>query len=318
MNKHILVLAATEMEIMPLLRSSTLKKRQVSISGRTIMTLQYSETIFKLIITGPGVMNAVHSLTSILEHITPEIIIQAGIAGIFHETGLDIGSIAVADTEKYIHSGVENNLAPFPLLPLPFNLLPSNFLASVSLTSDDNEEVLNPPVSAADKADQPSKNLISNGLYHLDTLLAQQAYMTIANAFQSRPRITLPLCFQGDGPYSVSKFIKKYRESGYGMDTSVIMGSFITVSAITATAKTASNLFSAFSPVMESMEGAAAAHVSALYRIPLIEIRAASNFVGIRDKTKWNIPLAVDRVCFALKSLLEKGEKIWEKNQKTR
>ncbi len=47
---------------------------------------------------------------------------------------------------------------------------------------------------------------------------------------------------------------------------------------------------------MEAMEGAAALHVATLYHVPIIEIRAASNFVGERDKDKWDFPLACDRV----------------------
>lgn len=36
----------------------------------------------------------------------------------------------------------------------------------------------------------------------------------------------------------------------------------------------------------EAMEGAAFAHIARLYKIPMVEIRAASNFVGERDKAK--------------------------------
>jgi futalosine hydrolase len=47
---------------------------------------------------------------------------------------------------------------------------------------------------------------------------------------------------------------------------------------------------------MESMEGAAAFHVAALYDVPIIEIRAASNFVGDRDKDRWDFAVACERV----------------------
>jgi futalosine hydrolase len=63
-------------------------------------------------------------------------------------------------------------------------------------------------------------------------------------------------------------------------------GPFVTVSAITGSFEKAAALSAAFSPVMESMEGAAAAHVAALYQVPMVEIRAASNRVGDRDKTR--------------------------------
>jgi futalosine hydrolase len=88
----------------------------------------------------------------------------------------------------------------------------------------------------------------------------------------------------------------------------VIKGDFITVSTITATLEHAQHLFKAFNhPCMESMEGAASAHIAALYNIPFIEVRAASNAVGVRNKSQWNIPLACQRASFAVKSLLENG-----------
>lgn len=86
----------------------------------------------------------------------------------------------------------------------------------------------------------------------------------------------------------------------------VIQGPFITVSAITGSFEKAAALTRTFSPVMESMEGAAAAHVAALYQVPMVEIRAASNQVGERDKTRWDIQGAVRTVADICDTLLEK------------
>jgi futalosine hydrolase len=76
----------------------------------------------------------------------------------------------------------------------------------------------------------------------------------------------------------------------------IIKGHFITVSSITSSFEQASRLYSIFSPVMEAMEGSASAHIAALYGIPIIEVRSASNFVGERDKSKWNIDLAIENL----------------------
>lgn len=86
----------------------------------------------------------------------------------------------------------------------------------------------------------------------------------------------------------------------------VVQGPFITVSAVTGSLEKAEALSDAFSPVMESMEGAAAAHVAALYRVPMVEVRAASNRVGDRDKTRWDIPAAVQTVADICDTLLDK------------
>lgn len=76
----------------------------------------------------------------------------------------------------------------------------------------------------------------------------------------------------------------------------IVRGNFITVSSITASRDQGQKNHHLFACVMEAMEGAAALHVAMLYHVPIIEIRAASNFVGERDKDKWDLPLACDRV----------------------
>jgi len=76
----------------------------------------------------------------------------------------------------------------------------------------------------------------------------------------------------------------------------IVRGNFITVSSITASLDQGQKNHHLFSCVMEAMEGAAALHVAMLYHVPIIEIRAASNFVGERDKDKWDLLLACDRV----------------------
>ena len=49
-------------------------------------------------------------------------------------------------------------------------------------------------------------------------------------------------------------------------------------------------------PVVESMEGAAFHFVCLQEEIPFLQIRAVSNPVGERDKSKWNIPLAISNL----------------------
>ncbi|MDR1593382.1 MAG: futalosine hydrolase [Prevotellaceae bacterium] len=48
-----------------------------------------------------------------------------------------------------------------------------------------------------------------------------------------------------------------------------------------------------FSPDIETMEGAAFFYVCLLENVPFVEIRSISNMVKPRDKSKWNIPLAI-------------------------
>jgi futalosine hydrolase len=82
-------------------------------------------------------------------------------------------------------------------------------------------------------------------------------------------------------------------------------GPFITVSTITASDGRARALFNNFDSIVEQMEGSAAAHVSALYNIPFLEIRGISNFVGYRDKKSWNVPLACQNCSNALLTFIQ-------------
>lgn len=99
----------------------------------------------------------------------------------------------------------------------------------------------------------------------------------------------------------------KVLKNGFSREKLTIMkAGFITVSTVTASDASAQRLFSNFhQPCMEAMEGAASAQVAALYKVDFMEIRAGSNRVGNRDKSSWQIPLAVHRLSTALLHLLK-------------
>ncbi|MDX9786359.1 MAG: futalosine hydrolase [Desulfobacterales bacterium] len=92
-----------------------------------------------------------------------------------------------------------------------------------------------------------------------------------------------------------------------GMNITVNLGPFLTVSTITASDRRAEQYFDAYQVCMESMEGAGAAHVALHYGIPFLEIRAAANVVGKRERNHWNLPLAWERSQAAVMTLLKGG-----------
>jgi futalosine hydrolase len=100
-----------------------------------------------------------------------------------------------------------------------------------------------------------------SGTYPMDMGLVEKAYEILKKAFENH------------GPR-------------------VFKGPFITVSTITATDERAEKLAHSLNPVMESMEGSAAAHVAADHGIPFLEIRSASNIVGKRERNTWDLPQA--------------------------
>jgi futalosine hydrolase len=85
----------------------------------------------------------------------------------------------------------------------------------------------------------------------------------------------------------------------------IASGPILTVATITATNERAADLFAAYAPLMEAMEGAAAAHTARLYDVPFLEIRAASNCVGERDHANWDLSMAFAHTATAVKALIE-------------
>jgi futalosine hydrolase len=59
-----------------------------------------------------------------------------------------------------------------------------------------------------------------------------------------------------------------------------------------------------FSPDIETMEGAAFFYVCLMENVPFAEIRSISNMVALRDKSKWNIPLAIKNLSDKVNSYL--------------
>jgi futalosine hydrolase len=79
----------------------------------------------------------------------------------------------------------------------------------------------------------------------------------------------------------------------------------VTVQTVSGLPQKRDQLERDFTPSVESMEGAAFFYVSILEKVPFLEIRSISNEVGERDRSKWNIPLALDSLRDACKVLLE-------------
>jgi futalosine hydrolase len=84
------------------------------------------------------------------------------------------------------------------------------------------------------------------------------------------------------------------------------MGTIVTVATVTGTAKTATALAERFpDAVAEGMEGAGVAAAAALHDIPYAELRAISNRVGPRERSLWQVPLALSCLGEAVRALAE-------------
>lgn len=224
MNSDILILCATKLEISPYLQTLIPCDTEQIGHELPIYSARFQRQRIRILITGPGVFNTARALTVCLEKYRPDLIIQAGIAGVFKETGLSIGDSVIATSERYIHVGIQSDNA-MPK-PLPFDLIEGEMTTK-------------------------------EGFYQFNPRIVDEYYTNIL-----RQKIPLE------------------------------KGAVITVSTITSSFEQAGMIYNACSSKMAAMEGAAAIHVAFLYRIPILEIRSASNFVGERDKTKWNVEKA--------------------------
>ena len=72
------------------------------------------------------------------------------------------------------------------------------------------------------------------------------------------------------------------------------VGPFVTVSACSGTGARGAELAARFGGLVEGMEGAALAHVAALYDVPFLELRAVSNAVEDRDLSRWRLADAAE------------------------
>jgi futalosine hydrolase len=85
----------------------------------------------------------------------------------------------------------------------------------------------------------------------------------------------------------------------------VIAGPCVTASLVTGLASEARELADRWEAVAESMEGAAAAHICALYGMPFLEVRGISNLVADRDRAAWQVQRAVAAASWAARAIVD-------------
>ncbi|SIT14542.1 futalosine hydrolase [Filimonas lacunae] len=86
--------------------------------------------------------------------------------------------------------------------------------------------------------------------------------------------------------------------------------SAITINTITTGEKRIQQIRKKYNPVIESMEGAALHYACRQTNTPFIQIRAISNYIGERDKSKWRIKDAIGELNQVLLKYIDKLYKI--------
>lgn len=94
------------------------------------------------------------------------------------------------------------------------------------------------------------------------------------------------------GPYTGKFLVNPYTEDWDEHGIDFVRG--ITINEITTRAARIEQLQQKYAPVVESMEGAAFHYSALMESIPFMQMRSISNYVGERDKTKWQMKKAID------------------------
>lgn len=87
-------------------------------------------------------------------------------------------------------------------------------------------------------------------------------------------------------------------------------GRFLTLAQVTGIRSAGDQLHRRFNALCESMEGAAAAQVCAIYGIPFLEVRGISNLVEDRNRDSWRITDAADAAQRVVQLLLERCDEL--------
>ncbi len=77
----------------------------------------------------------------------------------------------------------------------------------------------------------------------------------------------------------------------------------ITVNTATGSDATRKRLAELYNPGVETMEGAAFFYICAKENIPFLSVRSVSNIVERRDKSRWNIALAINNLALKLEEV---------------
>lgn len=85
----------------------------------------------------------------------------------------------------------------------------------------------------------------------------------------------------------------------------------ITVNQISTDKSHIQQVIKKYNPSIETMEGAALHYVCNIYKIPYLQIRSISNYVGERNKSKWEINLALDNLSKSVTSLINHQSSIF-------
>lgn len=215
-ERRILIVAATELEIKPLLQGYTQIADQPLLYKRSFKSAE-----IHILIGGIGTAFMAYKLTKTLSQFNYSFVINAGIGGAFDEK-IRIGDVINVHNEIF---------------------------AGVGLLSENK----------------------------------------FTNLFE------MNLLTEGEFPFT-KNFMHNFSLINNKVIEALTLGNGVTVNTLFTKSMGSDLRYAELNPHIESMEGAAVFYVCLMEHIPFVQIRSVSNYVGETDKSKWDIPLAVENL----------------------
>lgn len=123
-----------------------------------------------------------------------------------------------------------------------------------------------------------------------------------------RTLFDLNLVPQNRPPYRSGWLVNPHRDLIKSTGLTAVRG--ISVNQITTKPETIYFFRDRFRPVTESMEGAALHYVCLLEGIPFLQLRSLSNYIGERNKKKWNMQDSILRLNDALEEVIPAAQEV--------
>ena len=127
------------------------------------------------------------------------------------------------------------------------------------------------------------------------------------DGWQGGELIGIPVLEKGRAYYNCFPIDEQWVQRAAAALPEARIGPFVTVQECSGTDELGVERGRRFGALCENMEGAAAAHVCALYEVPFAEVRAMSNIVEQRAREQWDLPRAAARAQAAAQQLLQEG-----------
>jgi futalosine hydrolase len=113
----------------------------------------------------------------------------------------------------------------------------------------------------------------------------------------------LKLINPNEFPFTNGKLLNDYKNFDE-LELKIVDG--VTVNEITTDPSRIEYYKTTLHASIESMEGAALHYVGIMERIPFVQLRSISNFIGERDKSKWHLEESINQLNFELKRMILK------------